>query len=149
MNVKRIMLVLAVILLAACSREAEPIAYGSDSCHYCKMTIVSQAHAAQQVTKKGKQLKYDAIECMLKDNIQNRQDVEMALMLVADFQEPGTMINTTNATFLIHEEISSPMGENLAAIKNSSEHEDLIDPRSYSWTELKNYFLNEGSISHQ
>ena len=146
---KRIMLILAVIVLAACSREAEPIAYGSDSCHYCKMTIVSKAHSAQLVTKKGKQLKYDAIECMLRDNIENQKDVEMAVMLVADFQEAGTMINTTDATFLIHESISSPMGENLAAIKNNSQPEEMEDPKSYSWKELKNHFLNGGSLSFQ
>ena len=146
---KKIMLVFALILLAACSREAEPIAYGSDFCHYCKMTIVSKAHSAQLVTKKGKQLKYDAIECMLRDNLENHKDVEMALMLVADFQDPGTMINTQDATFLIHEEISSPMGENLAAIKNSSEQQDFQDPEAYSWTELKKHFLNGGSLSYK
>jgi copper chaperone NosL len=146
---KRILLIMALIVLAACSREAEPIAYGSDSCQYCKMTIVSKAHAAQQVTQKGKQYKYDAIECMLRDNLENHKDVEMAIMLVADFQEPGTMISTSNATFLIHESISSPMGENLAAIKDSSEPVDLEDPKAYSWSQLKHHFLNEGTLSHQ
>lgn len=146
---KRIILILAVIILAACSREAEPIAYGSDSCHYCKMTIVSQAHSAQQVTQKGKQYKYDAIECMLRDNLENHKDVEMAVMLVANFQEPGTMINTSNATFVIDESISSPMGENLAAIKDNSEPQDMANPKSYSWNELKHHFLNQGTLSHQ
>lgn len=146
---KRMILVLSVFVLAACSREAEPIAYGSDSCNYCKMTIVSKAHSAQLVTQKGKQFKYDAIECMLRDKIENQQNVEMAVMLVADFQDAGTMINTTDATFLIHESISSPMGENLAAIKNNSQPGEMEDPKSYSWKELKNHFLNGGSLSYQ
>lgn len=129
------------LLLASCSNEPEPIVYGSDACAYCKMTIVSKAHAAQMVTKKGKQIKYDAIECMVQDNLQNYEKSEIAIMLVADYGQPGTMLTAQKASFVIDEKISSPMGANLAAMKKNSNQEKFSEV--YTWNELKKYFLKE------
>ena len=53
--------------LAACTVAPVPINFGSDGCHFCKMTIVDKQHAAELVTSKGKAYKYDAIECMIDD----------------------------------------------------------------------------------
>ncbi len=129
------------MLLVSCSNEPEPIVYGGDNCSYCKMTIVSKAHAAQMVTKKGKQIKYDAIECMVQDNLQNYEVSEIAIMLVADYEQPGTMLTAQEASFVIDEKISSPMGANLAAVKKNSNQEEFSEV--YTWNELKKYFLKE------
>ncbi|QED37344.1 copper-binding protein [Antarcticibacterium arcticum] len=131
------------LFLISCSNEPEPIVYGSDSCSYCKMTIVSKAHSAQLVTKKGKQIKYDAIECLVKDNIQNYDEKEVALILVANYKEPGTMLPAKEAAYVIDEQITSPMGANLAAVKKGNEIEGIS--ASYTWNELKNHFLKEDS----
>lgn len=133
--------------MLSCSNEPEPIVYGSDSCAYCKMTIVSKAHSAQIVTKKGKQIKYDAIECLVKDNLQNYEETEVALILVANYREPGTMLPANDALFVINEKITSPMGANLAATKKDSEIEETF--ASYTWNELKNHFLLEDSQSQR
>lgn len=93
------------------------------------------------VTKKGKQIKYDAIECMVKDNLQNYEESEITIMLVADFQEPGSMLPAQDANFVIDEKITSPMGANLAAIKKGSNQEDFSEV--HTWNELKNNFLKE------
>lgn len=129
------------LLLASCSSEPEPIAYGSDHCAYCKMTIVSKAHSAQMVTKKGKQIKYDAIECMVQDHLQNYEASEIGQMLVADYENPGLMLDAQEASFIIDEKINSPMGANLAAIKKASDPKEFS--RVYTWDELKNHFLKE------
>lgn len=129
------------MLLASCSNEPEPIAYGSDHCSYCKMTIVSKAYSAQMVTKKGKQIKYDAIECMVQDNLQNYEASEIAIMLVADYEEPGSMLPVQDASFVIDENINSPMGANLAAIKKGSNQEGFSEVST--WNELKKHFLTE------
>ena len=55
------------ILLLSCTIKPEKINFGSDMCHFCQMTIVDRQHAAQYVTSKGKQFKFDAIECMLNE----------------------------------------------------------------------------------
>ncbi|MFO8146857.1 MAG: nitrous oxide reductase accessory protein NosL [Bacteroidota bacterium] len=129
------------MLLVSCSNEPEPIVYGSDHCSYCKMTIVSKAHSAQMVTKKGKQIKYDAIECMVQDNLKNYEASEIAIMLVADYEEPGSMLPAQEASFVIDEKINSPMGANLAALKKGSNNEEFSEV--YTWNELKKHFLKE------
>ncbi|MEP6260372.1 MAG: nitrous oxide reductase accessory protein NosL [Gillisia sp.] len=136
-------LLLLGILLVSCSNEPEPIAYGSDQCSYCKMTIVSKAHSAQMVTKKGKQIKYDAVECMVKDNLNNYEASEIAIMQFANYMEPGSMLSSQDAVFVIDEKITSPMGANLAAIKISENTKDFAE--AFNWTELKKHFLEEDS----
>ncbi len=138
---KYYILLLMGILLVSCSNEPEPIVYGSDQCSYCKMTIVSKAHSAQMVTKKGKQIKYDAIECMVKDNLQNYEEAEIAIMQVANYLDPGTMLPAKDAAFVINEKITSPMGANLAAIKKGSKPGKFSEEQT--WDELKKYFLEE------
>lgn len=135
---KSLILVLSLALMA-CSTTPEPIRYGEDSCHFCDMTIVSQAHSAQAVSTKGKQFKYDAIECMMNDMINNQP--EMAVKQVANFANPGEMIDVERAGFIINDTINSPMGENLAALEKGN-NEDL-----YTWSQLKARFLGEVSVT--
>lgn len=143
---KKIKNILFIMLLtgglASCSTEPEAIKYGEDACHFCDMTIVSRAHAAQAVSVKGKQFKYDAIECMVHDL--QRNGTEMAIEQVSDFKQPGTMIQVSEAGFIIHDSINSPMGANLAAIKAVAENE-----RVYTWNELKKQFQEENSITNK
>lgn len=130
--------------LISCSTEPEPIRYGEDACHFCEMTIVSQAHSAQAVSTKGKQFKYDAIECMVNDHLKN--ETEMAVQQVADFSNPGTMMKVDMARFVINDSIKSPMGANLAALKekhNSTEGKENL----MTWTELKARFLAGNSVT--
>ncbi|MCP4884715.1 MAG: hypothetical protein GY908_13100 [Flavobacteriales bacterium] len=122
----------------SCSIAPESINYGLDSCHFCKMTIVDQQHSAQYVTAKGKQFKFDAIECMVNELAEKDID-KMAIFLVADYDEPGQMTTAFEATYLISEEIKSPMGANLSGF--SSEESALTTKNSsggdlYSWDEL-------------
>jgi len=139
----KIYIVIISITLFSCSTQPEPIRYGEDSCHFCEMTIVSQAHAAQAVSSKGKQFKYDAIECMMNDIINN--PTEMAVKQVANFASPGEMIDAENAGYIINDSINSPMGANLAAIKMKN-NQDL-----YTWQELKAQFKGENpvTVNHQ
>ncbi|HSP40682.1 MAG TPA: nitrous oxide reductase accessory protein NosL [Gillisia sp.] len=135
---KSLIAILAITFIS-CSTTPEPIKYGEDSCHFCEMTIVSQVHSAQAVSTKGKQFKYDAIECMMNDIIKNQ--TEMAVKRVANFSSPGEMIDVEKAGFIVNDSINSPMGENLAAIEIGS-NENL-----YTWSELKARFLGEDSVT--
>jgi len=139
----RFYFVIISLALFSCSTKPEPIRYGEDSCHFCEMTIVSQAHAAQAVSTKGKQFKYDAIECMMNDIIKNQ--TEMAVKHVANFDSPGEMIDAEKAGYVISDTINSPMGANLAALKMTNDR-DL-----YTWEELKARFMgdNANTVSPQ
>ena len=126
-------------MLSACSVEPQPIEYGEDVCHYCKMTIVDRQHAAELVTDKGKVFKFDAIECMvpfLKENA----DTEFAHMLVSDFQEPGKMLDARTSTFLVSTAIPSPMGANLSAFANEALAKAIQQEKGgtlYSWQTIQ------------
>ena len=130
-------------LFISCTIEPAKINYGNDACHYCKMTIVEETHAAQLVTKKGKPYKYDAIECLLND-FENREEKDVALFLVTDYLTPKKLIDAKTATYLISEEIQSPMGANLSAFEfkeNAAKYAKNDKDKIYDWTEIQNHFF--------
>ena len=133
---------LIIVLITSCSIESEPIEYGKDACYYCKMNIVDRQHAAEIVTKKGKAFKYDAIECMMKD-IKDRDESEIALFLMTDYSTPGKLVDATKSTYLISENLPSPMGANLTGFEikeNAVKIQEEKTGKLYSWDELKNKF---------
>lgn len=142
---KKIIYLLVLVLFTACSSEPQPIDYGKDNCDFCEMTIVSKAYAAQAVSEKGKQYKYDAIECMVNHQLQHNYD--MPVNLVANFEKPGTMINVNEANFVINDSIKSPMGGNLAAFKQESAVVNTESEDSFNWQELKTIFLENDSLT--
>ena len=142
---KKIIYLLVLVLFTACSSEPQPIDYGKDNCDFCEMTIVSKAYAAQAVSEKGKQYKYDAIECMVNHQLQHNYD--MPVNLVANFEKPGTMINVNEANFVINDSIKSPMGGNLAAFKQESAVVNTESEDSFNWQELRTIFLENDSLT--
>lgn len=130
----------AILLLAiSCKVAPEPIEYGKDQCDFCKMNIVDQTHSAQFVTAKGKQFKFDAIECMVNYLDQNNEE-KIAFLLVADYGNPGEMTHAEKATYLISPSIKSPMGANLSAFsekKLAKEAQQKHSGEIYAWETLK------------
>lgn len=127
------------LTLFSCEIGPEPINYGEDGCEYCKMTIVDKQHASELVTSKGKVYKFDAIECMINFR-KEHEDIQYALYLVNDFSNPGEMIDATMATFLISENISSPMGANLSAFYAEADANEVQASHGgnvYDWQEIQ------------
>ncbi|MEX2350049.1 MAG: nitrous oxide reductase accessory protein NosL [Flavobacteriaceae bacterium] len=140
-------LFIVFVLFASCSNQAEPINYGSDACHFCKMTIVSKTHSAQAVSAKGKQFKYDAIECMVND-LTTENNAEMAILLVANYLDAGNMIPAEKATYLVSENIPSPMGANLSATASNDDAKQLKTENGgelFEWNSLKDRDNNPNS----
>jgi copper chaperone NosL len=133
-----------VLVFISCSIEPSKIAYGQDACHFCKMTIVEETHAAQIVTKKGKAFKYDAIECLLND-LENYEKEDIALYLVTDYLTPQKLIDAKTATFLISKSIQSPMGANLSAFENRNDVEEYAkneEDKVFDWVDLQKHFFS-------
>ncbi len=126
----------------SCAIEPEQINYGQDACHFCQMTIVDQQHSAQYVTKKGKQFKFDAIECMVNE-LAEKEIENIEIFLVADYKNPGQMTSAAGATYLISKEIKSPMGAYLSAfssIEDANNTKSESDGQLFTWTELLKKF---------
>lgn len=127
-----------LFLFLSCNVSPKPINYGSDGCHFCKMTIVDKVHAAEIVTKKGKVHKFDATECMI-NFLKEFDTSEIELYLSNNYTEPEALIDATKATFLISENIPSPMGAFLSAFKNKADAEKFQDEKEgdlYNWETL-------------
>ena len=145
MNYLLRIIIISTLVLSACSSKPKAIEYGSDGCHFCKMTIVDKLHAAEIVTKKGKVYKFDATECMI--NFLEEFDAStVKLYLSNNYSNPEELIDATQATFLISENIPSPMGAFLSAYKNKDDAIKMQVEKSgdiYSWDELLIRFKNK------
>jgi copper chaperone NosL len=130
---------LIILLATSCSVEPSDIVYGKDGCTYCKMTIVDKPHGAEMVTAKGKVYKYDAIECMINDLVNYNAD-ELGLLLVIDYRNPGVLISAETATYLVSENIPSPMGAFLSSFGTTAGADKVRAERDgelLSWQEVK------------
>lgn len=134
--------ILSIILfsffLTSCAHKAEPIAYGKDQCDNCKMGISDAKFGAELVSKKGKIFKFDSDECMIHYYIENEStQKDWAMILVADFAKPNTLIDALKATFIQSDKISSPMGENIASVENKAEALKITnDQEIFSWEQM-------------
>jgi copper chaperone NosL len=70
------------------------------------------------------------------------KDTEIALYLVADFHQPGQLMDATTASYLISDQISSPMGANLSAFENEKvglKAQEKFTGELYSWEEIQKH----------
>ena len=135
-------LLLTLVLLIACTVGPKPIDYGHVACHYCSMTIVDKQHAAQLVTTKGKVFNFDAVECMM-NQLKDWDESTIALFLANDFDRPGELIDATSATYLISENIPSPMGAYLSAFAEEGAARHALDANGgqlLTWNQLKQQY---------
>lgn len=133
---------LFLLILFNCNVSPQAIDYGNEACHFCKMTIVDKQHAAEIVTQKGKAYKFDATECMI-NFLEEFDSSTVKLFLSNDYSKPEILIDATKATFLISEQIPSPMGAYLSAFKDNQVAMNIQNEKGgtlYSWEELLNHF---------
>lgn len=135
-----LILVLFLVLAAGCKVGPEPIAYGIDACHFCRMTIVDRQHGAEMVTTKGKVFKFDAVECMI-NHLREVDDNAVAFLMVNTYSRPGELLDATETVYLISEGIPSPMGEFVTAFENELEAQKAQKKymgEVYSMQEIRN-----------
>jgi copper chaperone NosL len=115
------MLLILATLLISCSTEPEPLQYGTDICHFCKMTLMDKKFGAELVTKKGKIYKFDDLNCFLNFyNSGNEPEENFKHKLVVDFSAPAKLIDATNAFYIKSSEIRSPMDGRVAAFETKA-----------------------------
>ncbi|WP_020532853.1 nitrous oxide reductase accessory protein NosL [Flexithrix dorotheae] len=141
---KTFAILIVSIILIGCSAEPEPIRYGQDACHYCKMKIVDNRYGAELVTQKGKIYKFDAVECLIhfyKEEESIKQQTKY--LLATSFNAPGTLQNIEGMNFLRTKALPSPMGMFLTAFSNTvtaNEFKDNHGGDVYTWESLMENF---------
>lgn len=143
-NVTTTLMVLVCLSLVACKVEPEPLKFGKDGCHHCKMTLVDNKFGAEILTSKGKIYKFDDANCML--TFYNSGQVptdEMKEILIVDFSKPEQLIDARNALYVKSESIKSPMASNIAAFESNAELKKMNEDWKgiiLGWGELQTQF---------
>jgi copper chaperone NosL len=139
-------LLMLFILTCSCSVKERPIAYGSDECAYCKMTVMDHRYGAELVTEKGKVFTFDAAECLIEYLYHHEELIQSAsFLLVTSYTEPDQLIDAKGASFLVSKEMPSPMGAYLTAFSNRDVAEEYLNRNAgelYTWEELFADFRN-------
>ncbi len=105
----------------SCSTEPEPLIYGTDICHFCKMTLMDKKFGAELVTKKGKVYKFDDMKCFLNFyNSEYESTENFEHKLVVDFTSPEKLVDATHAFYIKSSEIRSPMNGQVAAFETKA-----------------------------
>lgn len=149
-------LIAAVLLLSfvACnsSSEPEPINYGSDACHFCKMTLMDTKFGAEIISKKGKVFKFDDLNCTL--NFMKKGDLkaeDMAAVYVIDYAQLGKFVTADQAFFLKTDKVRTPMASGILAFEKK---EDCLKAQAdyggvcQTWQNLTTGNLNQSEHEH-
>lgn len=133
-------LLFIMVALLGCDSKPEPISYGKDACHFCKMNIMEPEYAAELVTAKGKVYKFDDVACMVKYLKSGEfSESDFKFILVNDFNSKE-LIDVHLATFVRSENYKSPMRGDAAAFEKSLAPAKSDSNELVSWDELFNIF---------
>lgn len=135
--------ILVTITLAACSTEPQPLTYGKDACHHCKMILMDKKFGAEVVTVKGKVYKFDDVNCMIHYlNSGLIEEREVKYKLVIDFTQAGKLVDAGNSFYVKSQEIKSPMASQVAAF-------EIYDQMKKYKIELSGIYLTWGELVTQ
>ena len=115
-RVSRVACLVSLVVIACGPHKPAPILYGTDSCDYCRMQISDARFGGELVTKKGRAIKFDSIECLLSYYKQASAASDVESVWVADVRHPGVLIDATRARFVDLGPGRAPMGRGWAAI---------------------------------
>ena len=117
---------LILMTITSCSTTPEPIRYGHDACHGCKMTLTDQRFGAEIVTAKGKVFKFDDLNCLHHFLKNGGIPVDQVAQTVAiDFSHPGVFVDIHKGFFLKNEALKSPMRSDIATF-STEEGRDMV-----------------------
>ena len=135
-------LALGIWALFSCGKHGpEPIAYGKDSCTYCRMIVSDRKFGAELVTTKGKILKFDSIEC-LAGYVNKTREINGHSLWVVDYSNLSKFVDATRASYLVSEKIHSPMGLNISAFEQKDVANRMVNNyggRVVSWNDVLDY----------
>ncbi len=115
-----------ISLLISCNSEIEPINFGKDSCHFCKMTIMDPKFGAEMITSKGKIYKFDDVNCMINHlHKTGTPHSEFRGFYILDWLNPATLIDATKAQYIYSDGLKTPMASYLAATLRTSDADSL------------------------
>lgn len=138
--VNTVLALMFMLFLQSCNTGPQPIAYGKDACHFCKMIISDKKFGAEVVTQKGKAYKFDDTHCLL--SFLSKKELpasEIAAVYLADYAQPEKLLPAEKALLLQGDAVRGPMGGNIAAFENEATMKQVqtsLKASSITWSEV-------------
>lgn len=118
---KRISMILAVFLVAACAQGIEQIRWGTDMCDQCRMILSDKRFGAELVAKRV--YKFDGIDELARFQAAHPETGGTAYVTDG---ESGKLIPAGQAVFVQSPDLKSPMGGNIISFAKREEAEQFI-----------------------
>lgn len=135
-----ILMLLPLAALFSCEEKGvQPIAYGKDKCAFCTMKIMDNSYGTELVDTEGKAYKFDSSECMIRFMHQNA-DKKYTDKLSNYYESVGELIPVEEATFLVSDNLPSPMGAGITAFKTKEDAQKMQQEKTgevYTFGELE------------
>ncbi|MCK5710983.1 MAG: nitrous oxide reductase accessory protein NosL [Deltaproteobacteria bacterium] len=123
----KLALLIVFVLVFSCGDKPEggpvKIYYGEDICERCKMIISEKDFAAQYQVSTGKTVKFDDLGCMF-HYMDGANKAQMSAVYVMDY-DSKQWVDGESAYYVWTENISTPMGHGVVALKDSREAAEL------------------------
>jgi copper chaperone NosL len=101
------------------------------------MQITDPRFGAALVTRRGKTIKFDAVECMREYCQQASNAKDVASVWVSDFQHPGTMLDVNTARFVDLGPGRAPMGRGWVAVASDADAAALNAGPAKRWSDIQ------------
>ncbi len=144
-NATLLIVLMAAFNFSACSSGPEPIRYGQDNCHACKMTLTDRRFGCEIVTEKGKVFKFDDLNCLvghIKEGGIAEKDI--AQIVAVDFNKAGQFVDVNQAFFLQSEALKSPMRADVACFSVQNDLENVKHKigsgKNLNWSDVISQF---------
>jgi copper chaperone NosL len=105
-----------------CNTGPEPIRFGKDPCHSCKMIISDRSFGAEVVTKKGKVYKFDDTRCVF-SFLKSEQVAadQIGNVYLVDYAQKEKLISVETAFLLKGDKIRGPMAGDIAVFESEAD----------------------------
>lgn len=107
-----------LLAAAACGAPGpRPLAYGTEQCTHCHMTLADPRFSAELVTTTGRVIPFDDVGC-LATFIATRgiPDEQIHSLWVSEFLPPHTLLDASRAVFLRSDSVRTPMDYGIVAL---------------------------------
>lgn len=140
----------ALTLLNGCAKKPATIAFGTDTCENCSMTISDPRYGAVFVTDKGRSYKFDSVECMVESlNDGGRlAGTNVRDFYVMDYAHPGQVVDATQAAYLVSPNLPSPMGANVTSFAAQTSADSVQTEKGgdvMTWDAIQQHLRETGS----
>lgn len=121
-----VLMAVGLILFATACSRSRPVDFapGEYSCDLCRMNITDMRFKTEAITRKGKILHFDSLECLF--SWSQLHGGEWVSRWVTDLRHPEKWVPFDKAFILKSERLASPMGENLSAYSSQEDFDRAL-----------------------